>query len=125
MIEPGKRIGIRGDRKDLVKSYWFKTFSHPSFTEILNLFYKNNTKYIQPNLIKDNLTPRGLAYWVMGDGSLKKDNKTMILHTQSYSEFENSMLSEELNNKFNFNTKVTSHKDKYFLIKFNSQDSKQ
>ena len=62
MIEPGKRIGIRGDRKDLVKSYWFKTFSHPSFTEILNLFYKNNTKYIQPNLIKDNLTPRGLAY---------------------------------------------------------------
>lgn len=42
----------------------------------------------------------------MGDGSLQKDSKTMILHTQSYSENENLILSKELNEKFGFKTEV-------------------
>ena len=59
----------------------------------------------------------------MGDGSLQKDGKTMILHTQSYNEFENNLLSSELNAKFNFQTKVIKHKEIYNVIKFNSNDS--
>jgi hypothetical protein len=46
----------------------------------------------------------------MGDGSLQKDNKTMILHTQSYTKTENLILSKELNEKFYFSTEVISHK---------------
>jgi LAGLIDADG DNA endonuclease family len=34
MTEPGKRITLYGPRKGLIKSFWFKTFSHVSFTEI-------------------------------------------------------------------------------------------
>ena len=34
MVEPGKRFELRGARKGLIKSFWFKTFSHSSFTEI-------------------------------------------------------------------------------------------
>jgi hypothetical protein len=37
MIEPGKRITLKGPRKSLTKSLWFKTFSHYSFTEIWKL----------------------------------------------------------------------------------------
>jgi len=47
----------------------------------------------------------------MGDGSL--NNKSMILHTQSYLEEENLILSKELNDKFGFETKIVPHKNKY------------
>jgi len=79
MVEPGKRIDLYGERKGLIKSFWFKTFSFYSFDEIWNLFYiKSNDKAIktiQEGLILNHLTDRGLAYWIMGDGSLNKDKK--------------------------------------------------
>jgi hypothetical protein len=127
MEAPGRRIELRGPRQGLTKSLWFKTFSHYSFTAIWNLFYTQCegkvVKTIQKGLILNHLTPIGLAFWVMGDGSLQKDRKTMILHTQSYTELENFILSEELNAKFGFTTEVIPHKDKYFCIKFNSKDA--
>jgi hypothetical protein len=127
MVEPGKRIDLYGERKGLIKSFWFKTFSFYSFDEIWNLFYiKSNDKAIktiQEGLILNHLTDRGLAYWIMGDGSLNKDKKTMILHTQSYTKTENLILSRELNEKFGFNSEVILHKKKYFVVKFNSKDA--
>lgn len=54
----------------------------------------------------------------MGDGSLQKDNKTMILHTQNYTYNENLLLSKELNDKFDFHSplcgEVIPHKKIYF-----------
>lgn len=124
MTEPGKRFILNGIKLGTIKSFWFKTFSHEHLTEIWNLFYnENKSKIIKKNLIKNNLTARGLAYWIMADGSLQKDKKTMILHTQSYSEIENNMLSEELNEKFGLRTKVILHKKIYFVIKFHSSDA--
>jgi len=125
MTEPGKRFNLNGERKDLLKSLWFKTFSHPSFTEIWNLFYFNNSnkKSIKQGLILNHLTDRSLAYWIMSDGSLQKNLLTMILHTQSFSYEENVILSYELNEKFKFNTQVILHKKKYWVIKFNSNDA--
>lgn len=41
---PGSRFELRGARRlrrGLIKSFWFKTFSHASFTEIWELFYIN------------------------------------------------------------------------------------
>jgi LAGLIDADG DNA endonuclease family len=117
MLEPGKRITLNGPQKGLIKSLWFKTFSYYSFTDIWNLFYiKIETKFvktIQKGLILNNLTDIGLAYWIMGDGSLQSDKKTIILHTQSYTKTENLILSVELNEKFNLNSEVISHKKKY------------
>jgi hypothetical protein len=129
MVEPGKRIDLYGERKGLIKSFWFKTFSFYSFDEIWNLFYIKSTPYqkaiktIQEGLILNHLTDRGLAYWIMGDGSLQKDRKTMILHTQSYNKNENLILSRELNKKFGFKSEVILHKKKYFVVKFNSKDA--
>jgi hypothetical protein len=127
MVEPGKRIDLYGERKGLIKSFWFKTFSFYSFDEIWNLFYiKSNDKdikTIQEGLILNHLTDRGLAYWIMGDGSLNKDTKTMILHTQSYTKTQNLILSRELNEKFGFKSEVILHKKKYFVVKFNSKDA--
>ena len=111
-------------------SYWFRTFSHPSFTKLFLLFYTNSTdtkqislvnpegvnrfkrKTITPNLIRDHVTPRSLAYWIMCDGSLTKTKKALILHTQGFTEKESIILSKELNEKFKLNSKVISHKHK-------------
>lgn len=128
MVEPGKRIELHGKRKALIKSLWFKTFSHYSFDDIWCLFYKDSSdkviKTIQEGLIFFfQLTEKGLAYWIMGDGSLQKDSKTMILHTQSYSENENLILSKELNEKFGFKTEVKLHKKIYWIIKFSKEDA--
>ena len=75
MVQPGKRLDLHGNRKGLIKSLWFKTFSHESFTQIWNLFYLKNSKQITEGLIKNHLSNIGLAYWIMGDGSLQKDKK--------------------------------------------------
>lgn len=37
MDVPGQRIDLHSKRKGLVKSFWFKTFSHYSFTELRHL----------------------------------------------------------------------------------------
>jgi len=130
MIEPGKRIQLYGDRIGLIKSLWFKTFSHVYFDYLWELFYKSSCfarkkktaiKFINKGLISNHLTERGLAYWVMGDGSLNK--KSMILHTQSYLEEENLILSKELNDKFGFKTKTVPHKNKYWVINFSTEDT--
>ena len=123
MSEPGKRFTLNGPLQGTVKSFWFKTFTHESFTDIWDLFYEENKKTIKKGLVKNHLTPRSLAFWIMGDGSLHTDNKTMILHTQGYNETENNILSEELNEKYNFKTKVIPHKKKYFVIKCDSSDA--
>lgn len=52
----------------------------------------------------------------MDDGSLQKDRKTLIIHTQSYKENEVLLLSNELNEKFHLNSKVILHKKFYYVI---------
>lgn len=113
MVEPG----IRYEKDRNVKSYWFKTFSFPDFTHLFLLIHeKINGKWkkrIKEGLVRDFLTPKGLAYWIMCDGSLQKDNLTLILDTQSFSLQENSVLSTELNKKFSLHYRVILHKTHY------------
>lgn len=113
--EPYIRHEVRGPRKGLIKSYSFRTFTHTTFGPLRGLFMGNEKKkIIIPNLILNHLTAEGLAYWIMDDGSL--NNKTMIIHTQSYSHEEVMILSYELNKKFNLNSRVIPHKKKYWVI---------
>ena len=74
-------------KKEVVHSYWFKTYSHPTFTELWELFYKpikdisGKIKYkktVSGELLKE-LNDVVLAFWIMCDGSLQKDKKTMII----------------------------------------------
>jgi hypothetical protein len=60
----------------------------------------------------------------MDDGSLQNDNKTMIIHTQSYTYEEVKILSLELNDKFKLQSKVISHKKIYWVILIPNKDFK-
>lgn len=61
----------------------------------------------------------------MCDGSLQKENLTLILHTQSFSLQENTILATELNAKFHLNSRVILHKTHYYVIKFPRHDSEK
>jgi len=59
----------------------------------------------------------------MDDGSLQKDKKSLIIHTQSYTKSEVELLCLELNTKFNLNFRVISHKVKYYVLFIPSSDA--
>lgn len=117
---------IRFENETRVKSYWFKTFSFPDFTTLFLLIHEKRNerwkKTIKEGLIRDYLTPKGFAYWIMCDGSLQRDKQTLILHTQSFSLEENTLLTRELNRKFQLHSRVISHKTRYYVIEFPRQD---
>lgn len=60
--KPYIRCELKGQRKGLIKSYSFRTFTHPTFNKIWDIFIENKKKVIKPNLIKNFLTARSLAY---------------------------------------------------------------
>lgn len=122
--KPYTRLEIRGDRKGQVKSYSFRTFTHTTFNSLWDLFIIDGKKSIRPGLITNHLTDLGLTHWIMDDGSLQNDKKSLILHTQSYTKAEVEQLASELNSKFKLNSRVIPHKVKYHVIFIPSSDAK-
>jgi hypothetical protein len=97
---PKKRIieQITGNQTINVR---FSTISTVKFRFFGKQFYKN-TKKIVPKLIHHWLTPRGLAYWYMDDGSMKSiQHKAVLLNTQNFSHAEVLHLCEVLHKTFN------------------------
>jgi len=121
--EPYTRLEINGAKKGQVKSYSFRTFTHTTFNNLWDLFIVDGKKSIRPGLITNHLTDLSLAYWIMDDGSLQNDKKSMIIHTQSYTKTEVELLSSELNTKFSLNSRVIPHKQKYHVIFIPSNDA--
>lgn len=75
------------------------------------MFYNSDNLKIVPINIENLLTPRGLAYWIMDDGSLQ--NKGLHLNTYSFTSKEVLILKKTLENMFGENTlKCSIHKHK-------------
>lgn len=58
----------------------------------------------------------------MDDGSLDKNKKMMTIHSQSFNYEINLLLSNGINKKFNLNSEVIIHKNKYYVIRIPSKD---
>ena len=75
------------------------------------MFYDSNNLKIVPLNIKNLLTPRGLAYWIMDDGSLQ--NKGLHLNTYGFNHEDILSLKSTLENIFGENSlKCSIHKHK-------------
>ena len=68
----------------IYSSVSFATLSLPCFNDYKNLFYNSDNLKIVPSNISQILSPRGLAYWIMDDGSLQ--NKGLHLNTYGFKE---------------------------------------
>jgi hypothetical protein len=93
----------------------FQTLALPCFTELYDLFYPEGKKVISSNL-GDLLTPLGLAYWAMDDGTLVK-NAGFKFCTDGYTIEDVKFLSYLLNTKFDLKTTLhTSGKEGQYRI---------
>jgi LAGLIDADG DNA endonuclease family len=85
------------------------TLSLPCFNYYKNLCYNPDKLKIVPSNIQDFLSPRGLAYWIMDDGSLQ--NKGLHLNTYGFTNQDVLKLKSTLENMFGENTlKCSIHK---------------
>jgi len=113
-----------------------KLSSHSNnfFTDLYNKFYINKIKTITEDNIKLLTHPIGLATFYMADGSLvidsvkRKNNDIYIfprisLYTLSFSEKENIIIKNHLENTFDVKTKLKYRKDgKKTIIEINKKE---
>jgi len=83
-----------------------------SLNPILDLFIVNGKKTISPNIV-NSISSRSLAFWAMDDGSLSESG--FYFYTLSYSIEEHLILQKILIYKFNLETNVHKHGNKYKL----------
>nr|WDW20848.1 hypothetical protein [Valsa mali var. pyri (nom. inval.)] len=66
--KPQSRIVGDNRTKKTYSAISFTTMELPCFNEFRDMFYDSNVKVV-PHNIYELLTPRGLAFWLMYDGS--------------------------------------------------------
>lgn len=108
----GERRGMPDTTRQYCRphSYFFYTYSTPCLNVLWDLFMEKGKKSIHKDLI-NYLTPTGLAYWILDDGSLSKAKGFMTLHTEGFTHKEVCLLSEMLNKKFQLSTKPMEKKN--------------
>ena len=111
-FSPKSRTFIDKRTKNTYSSISFATLTLPCFNKYRNLFYNEENKKIVPLNINQLLTPIGLAYWIMDDGSLQ--NKGLHLSTYSFTLEDITLLKSTLENLFapDFLIKCTIHNHK-------------
>lgn len=116
-------VAKTGPRSGEVKSYFFRTFAHPAFDFLWDLFMISGKKTYKPGTITKYLNPLGLCYWIADDGSLHAKSNEIILNTQGFSFEENVSMCKELNDKFKLHGTVKLHKGKYWILYIPAKDA--
>ena len=87
----------------------FTTMQLPCFNVFRELFYLSNLKII-PNNIYELLTAKGLAFWIMDDGS--KHGSGLHISVYAFSNDDVDKLMFTLQDKFNLKCSIHYNKDK-------------
>jgi len=107
---PRQRIG-RASNGSEAASWVFSTVSHAAFRFYAHQFYGSGRKRV-PMLIHRWLTPLGLAYWFMDDGSMKsQQSKGLIFNTQGFQLPDVQRLIDVLQQRFALQAKLRQQSD--------------
>ena len=117
---PHKKTRLSPKGNEII-NWGFQTISHEAFNPLAELFINNNKKIVPELLIKDHLTPIGLAFWFCDDGgkldyNKNSKNQSIVLNTQSFTDLEVERMALELSAKFSFNCEVRSNKGKKVIV---------
>lgn len=109
------------------KSWWFRTLRHPLLTEIHDKFYqrksyRDRTKIV-PKDLKENLTPLGLAVWIMDDGNYSRGK--INISTYCFSASEIHFLQKLFRGIFGVKIKYYKDRDKGYRMYFKRQATKR
>jgi hypothetical protein len=109
---PHQRQGSASNGSTTI-SWAFNTVSHAAFRFYAHQFYGEQGKQV-PALIHKWLTPRGLAYWFMDDGSMKSNqSKGVIFNTQGFTKPDVERLALVLQARFLLQAKLRHQSDGY------------
>ncbi len=86
--------------------YSVRLLAHPIFTEMYKFCYSNGVKTVTKEWL-DKITPRGLAFWFMDDGS---NNGTLATNSFSYEEV--CLIQKWFKEKYNIDTTIQTTKSK-------------
>ena len=99
LTPPGARLK-RASNGSVTTNFAFQTVSHPALRFYAQQFYADGRKRV-PGLVHHWLTPRGLSYWFMDDGSLKSSqSKGVILNTHCFEQQDVDVLAKTLRDLF-------------------------
>ena len=109
------------------KSWWFRTIRHPLLTEIYDLFYERDGyltgRKVVPETIAHELTPFGLAVWIMDDGSYSQGK--IDISTYSFALSEINLLCAVLRKKFGITSKFYKDRDKGYRMYCNQVETQK
>lgn len=117
---PHKKTRVNINNKQVI-NWGFQTLSHEAFNFLSVLFLENKKKSVKSFLIRDHLTPRGLAFWFMDDGgkldyNKNSKNQSVVLNTQSFTDSEVFNMAKELSEKFDLQCDIRSNKGKKVIV---------
>lgn len=116
-----KIISRKADKRTgkVYKSLAFKISSLNCLNEYYDLLYNNKVKIVPKN-IKELLTARGLAYWIMDDGG-KGTQGQIIFHTRGFTKGEVILLQDTLKCNFNLVTNINEKTKNQWVIIINKK----
>lgn len=101
---------VRDNRtKKIYSAISFTTMQLPCFNVYKEKFYLSNIKLV-PDNIYDLLTPRGLAFWIMDDGS--RQGSGLHISVYSFTNKDVDKLMFTLQDKFNLKCSIHYNRDK-------------
>lgn len=79
----------------------YKTTSmqHPTYTTLRMRMYHNDGRTIDTHIMK-SLTPLGILFWYLDDGSYEEKKTTMAIYSNAYSYSDNMLMAKCLNDNF-------------------------
>src|SRR5579872_1373834 len=95
------------------KAYYFRTISHPIFSELRSVFYNNKVKTVPKLFLDNNFDSLAFAIWIMDDGS--RDKNQLRINTQCFSLEDNMWLIKFLQAKLGITATINLDKNKYRL----------
>ena len=106
--KPQSKI-VRDNRtKKIYSAISFTTMQLPCFNEFKDMFYLANVKKV-PNNIHELLTPRGLAFWIMDDGSRQGSGLHISVYAFTNEDVYKIMFT--LQDKFNIKCSIHYNRD--------------
>lgn len=106
--KPQSRI-VRDNRTNKIYSaISFTTMQLPCFNVFRELFYLSNVKIV-PHNIYELLTPKGLAFWIMDDGS--KQGTGLHISVYAFNNDDVDKLMFTLQDKFNLKCSIHYNRD--------------
>lgn len=124
--EPKLSYRYRQNGEKYAKSWWFRTISHPELTKIHEKFYvqeEDGNRKVVPEHIEDELTPLGLAVWIMDDGCYSQDQ--IDISTYCFTREEISLLKKCFRDKFQVEAKIRADRDKGYRMYFLKEETQK